>query len=149
MRIALVSPYSWTYPGGVTRHIEALADQFGALGHDVRVLAPSDPPDRLSARLHRGAVPQDREAPAYLVPIGRTVGFGMNGAMSNLATSAESVLRLRRALRELKPDVIHVHEPVAPTVGWDATTFRGAPVVGTFHCYSTNKLTNGTANLLG
>ena len=27
MRIALVSPYSWTYPGGVTRHIEALAEQ--------------------------------------------------------------------------------------------------------------------------
>ena len=25
VRIALVSPYSWTYPGGVTRHIEALA----------------------------------------------------------------------------------------------------------------------------
>ena len=26
MRIALVSPYSWSYPGGVTRHIEALAE---------------------------------------------------------------------------------------------------------------------------
>jgi phosphatidyl-myo-inositol alpha-mannosyltransferase len=40
MRIALVSPYSWTYPGGVTRHIEALAGQFRSDGHDVRVLAP-------------------------------------------------------------------------------------------------------------
>jgi hypothetical protein len=54
MRIALVSPYSWTYPGGVTRHIEALAGQFMAAGHDVRVLAPFDPPDRVSARMHRG-----------------------------------------------------------------------------------------------
>ena len=27
MRVALVSPYSWTYPGGVTRHIEALASR--------------------------------------------------------------------------------------------------------------------------
>ena len=43
MRIALVSPYSWTYPGGVTRHIEALAEQFQAAGHHVRVLAPYDP----------------------------------------------------------------------------------------------------------
>ena len=32
MRIALVSPYSWTYPGGVTRHIEALAEQLLAEG---------------------------------------------------------------------------------------------------------------------
>src|SRR4051794_18150906 len=42
VRVALVSPYSWTYPGGVTRHIEALAGQLTASGHDVRVLAPFD-----------------------------------------------------------------------------------------------------------
>jgi len=33
MRIALVSPYSWTYPGGVTRHIEALAEELIAAAH--------------------------------------------------------------------------------------------------------------------
>ena len=58
MRIALVSPYSWTYPGGVTRHIDALAQEFIAAGHQVRVLAPYDPPDRFAAVLHRGARPQ-------------------------------------------------------------------------------------------
>ena len=62
MRIALVSPYSWTYPGGVTRHIEALAERFIEDGHHVRVLAPFDPPDRVSAVLHRGARPQALEA---------------------------------------------------------------------------------------
>ena len=65
VRIALVSPYSWTYPGGVTRHIEALASEFVAGGHEVRVLAPYDPPDRLSARLHRGARPEPRELPDW------------------------------------------------------------------------------------
>src|SRR5881275_275789 len=79
MRIALVSPYSWTYPGGVTRHIEALAGQFSREGHAVRVFAPFDPPDRLSARLHRGARPQAREVPDNLVPLGRTMGFPANG----------------------------------------------------------------------
>ena len=44
MRIALVSPYSWTYQGGVNRHVEALAEQFIARGDHVRVLAPWDPP---------------------------------------------------------------------------------------------------------
>ena len=85
MRIALVSPYSWTYPGGVTRHIEALAERAPREGHDVRVLAPYDPPDRARARLHRGARPQRRELPDYLVPLGRTIGFPANGAVSNLA----------------------------------------------------------------
>ena len=85
MRIALVSPYSWTYPGGVTRHIEALGGELRRTGHDVRVLAPFDPHDRLAARLHRGARPQERELPEWLVPLGRTVGIPANGAVSNLA----------------------------------------------------------------
>ncbi len=53
MRIALVSPYSWTYQGGVNKHVEALAEQFLDRGDYVRVLAPWDPPDRVSRRLHR------------------------------------------------------------------------------------------------
>ena len=74
MRIALVSPYSWTYPGGVTRHIEALAEQFLAGGHDVSVLAPFDPDDRMAARMHAGARPEPRPVPDYLIPLGRTIG---------------------------------------------------------------------------
>ena len=70
MRVALVSPYSWTYPGGVTRHIEALAGELLAAGHDVRVLAPYDRDDRRTAWLHRGTRPQRRAAPEWLVPLG-------------------------------------------------------------------------------
>ncbi len=87
MRIALVSPYSWTYPGGVTRHIEALAEQYIAAGHDVRVLAPYDPADLTSTVMHRGATPQPGRAPEYLVSLGRTVGFRANGAVSNISFS--------------------------------------------------------------
>src|SRR3979411_3296335 len=78
MRIALVSPYSWTYPGGVTRHIESLAGELLERGHEVRVLAPHDPPDRTSALLHRGAPPEPRPMPDHVIPLGRTVGIPMN-----------------------------------------------------------------------
>jgi phosphatidylinositol alpha-mannosyltransferase len=105
MRIALVSPYSWTYPGGVTRHIESLARELIARGHDVRVLAPYDPCDRLSARLHRGHWPEDRPMPAYLVPLGRTIGFPANGSVSNLAATPTNIIRARRALEEGGYDV--------------------------------------------
>jgi phosphatidylinositol alpha-mannosyltransferase len=143
MRIALVSPYSWTYPGGVTRHIEALASQFIASGHDVRVFAPFDPPDRLSARMHRGARPEAREKPDWLVPLGRTIGVKANGAVSNLSLTPYAVTTLRRELRAGDFDVIHVHEPHTPVVGYDVLDATSTPLVGTFHCYSDNALSNG------
>ncbi len=149
MRIALVSPYSWTYPGGVTRHIEALSDQLLSDGHHVRVLAPFDPPDRASARLHRGAVPQSRGVPDHLTPIGRTIGIPANGAVSNLSVFPSAVTTLRRELQQGDFDVVHVHEPVVPAVSWDALEFDGAALVGTFHTYGTNVVTHGAARALG
>ena len=86
VRVALVSPYSYTYPGGVGRHVEALADELIALGHEVRLLAPYDPDDRVARLSHRGARPQRRPLPDHVIPMGRTLGLPMNGAVSNLAT---------------------------------------------------------------
>ncbi len=149
MRIALVSPYSWTYPGGVTRHIGALAQSFLASGHEVRVLAPVDPPGRASSILHRGAHPQRLELPDYLVPLGRTVGFKANGAVSNLSITAYGISVMHRELRTGGYDVVHVHEPIAPTLGWVAADATPLPLVGTFHTYNENKVSNGLANLVG
>jgi phosphatidylinositol alpha-mannosyltransferase len=150
MRIALVSPYSWTYPGGVTRHIEALQEELSSLGHDVRVLAPVDPSDRRSVRRHRGAVPQERELPSWLIPLGRTMGFPANGAVSNLTMPyGPNVHALREELRTGGYDVVHLHEPVVPCVGWDTLMTCGVPMVGTFHCYSANVVTNGIAVGIG
>ncbi len=146
MRIALLSPYSWTYPGGVTRHIEALASALTTEGHEARILAPFDPDDALSRRLHRGARPQPREVPERLVALGRTVGLPANGAVSNMAITPPAVFALRRELRHGGYDVLHIHEPVVPFLSWDALTSAGSlPLVGTFHTYSENELTNGIA----
>jgi len=149
MRIALVSPYSWTYPGGVTRHIEALAERFIEEGHHVRVLAPYDPVDTFSAALHRGASPQALRVPDYLVPLGRTVGFRANGAVSNLSITPYGVAALHQELRTGRYDVVHIHEPVVPLAGWVATDWTRLPLVGTFHSYSESRFSNGVANLLG
>jgi phosphatidyl-myo-inositol alpha-mannosyltransferase len=149
MRIALVSPYSWTYPGGVTRHIEALAESFIAAGHEVRVLAPVDPVDRRAVILHRGARPQQLVLPDYLISLGRTVGFKANGAVSNLSVTPHSVATMHKELRAGGFDVVHIHEPIAPLLGWLATDHTRLPLVGTFHTYNENKLSNGIANVFG
>jgi phosphatidylinositol alpha-mannosyltransferase len=149
MRIALVSPYSWTYPGGVTRHIQALAEQLLAEGHYVRVLAPYDPVDLHSTILHRGATPQALPMPDYLMPLGRTVGFKANGSVSNLTITPHGVAALHNELRSGGYDVVHIHEPIAPLAGWVATDSTRLPLVGTFHSYSESKLANGLANAMG
>jgi phosphatidylinositol alpha-mannosyltransferase len=115
----------------------------------VRVLAPYDPDDRQSVRLHKGARPQPREMPDYLVSLGRTVGVQSNGAVSNLALTPNAVGAMRRELRSGDYDVVHLHEPVAPTVCWDALLSSPVPLVGTFHTYSENALTHGAAALVG
>jgi phosphatidylinositol alpha-mannosyltransferase len=133
----------------VNRHVEALAEEFLGRGHDVRVLAPVDPPGRLSRALHRA--PAERlQLPEYLEPLGRTAGFGANGSVSNLAPfPAGGVVAPRRLVRSGEFDVIHVHEPVVPLVGWNATLGARDPVVGTFHTYSTKPMPNHIATALG
>jgi phosphatidylinositol alpha-mannosyltransferase len=149
VRIALVSPYSWSYQGGVNRHVEALAEEFLSRGHYVRVLAPFDPPGRLSQVLHRAA-PETRELPDYVIPLGRTAGFPANGAISNLAPfPAGGVRAPRRELRQGDFDVVHIHEPLVPLVGWNAALGTTAPAVGTFHAYSTKAVSNHIASALG
>jgi phosphatidylinositol alpha-mannosyltransferase len=133
----------------VNRHVEALAEEFLRRGHDVRVLAPVDPPGRLSRALHR-AQAERRELPDYLMPLGRTMGFGANGSVSNLAPfPAGGVVAPRRLVRSGEFDVIHVHEPMVPLVGWNATLGARDPIVGTFHAYSTKALPNYIATGLG
>ncbi|HKH65187.1 MAG TPA: glycosyltransferase [Solirubrobacterales bacterium] len=133
----------------MNRHVEALAEEFLRRGHDVRVLAPVDPPGRVSRALHRASA-ERRELPDYLMPLGRTMGFGANGSISNLAPfPAGGVVAPRRLVRSGEFDVIHVHEPMVPLVGWNATLGARDPVVGTFHAYSTKGLPNHIANGLG
>jgi phosphatidylinositol alpha-mannosyltransferase len=149
MRIAIVCPYSWTYPGGVSEHITGLAESLIERGHDVTVFAPWDPPDRRSRVLHRAAVPQTVPQPTYLVPLGRTIGVRANGAVSNLSLSPRGVVRLVRALRRGGFDVVHIHEPDAPALGWAAAYGATSARVGTLHTYNEHRFAHGVATLLG
>ena len=150
VRVALVSSYSYTYPGGVGRHVEALAEELLGQGHEVRLLAPYDPNDRLARVLHRGAEPQERPLPDFLIPLGRTFGLPMNGAVTNLSLFPEAIATVSKELRTGGYDVVHVHEPNAPVASWYALETASQPVVGTFHTYSKSWLAGTwTANGFG
>ncbi|MEA2241009.1 MAG: phosphatidyl-myo-inositol alpha-mannosyltransferase, partial [Solirubrobacteraceae bacterium] len=151
MRVGLVSPYSYTYPGGVLTHVEELAGELRERGHDVRILAPVDPDDRLTRVLHRGAAPTPRPLPdpEQFVPLGRTIGFESNGAISNLSHATTTIARLGHELRSGRYDVFHVHEPNAGFAPWYAIEAARVPVVATFHAYATKPVPMAIGNLAG
>ena len=117
MRIAQVSPYSLTMPGGVQSQVLGLARSLRALGHDTRVLGPCD-----------GAPPEPG-----VVPLGASVPLATNGSVAAIAPDVSCVLRTMRALRDGRYDVVHIHEPLVPGPAATALVVSDAAVVATFH----------------
>src|SRR3954464_6003687 len=149
VRIALVSPYSYTYPGGVGRHVEALAEEMIRQGHDVRLLAPYDPDDRLASVGHRGARPEPRTAPDYFISLGRSVGVPANGAVSNVTFTPFAASVISRELRHGGYDAAHVHEPNGAMASCFTIEAARIPLVGTFHTYSTSFTNRLASSVLG
>jgi phosphatidylinositol alpha-mannosyltransferase len=118
MRVGLVCPYTWDVPGGVQQHVRDLAEALIASGHHVSVITPAD---------------DDSPLPSYVVPAGRAVPVPYNGSVARLAFGFLSAGRVRRWIREGKFDVLHVHEPAAPSLGVLACWAADGPIVATFH----------------
>ncbi|MEU4688526.1 glycosyltransferase family 4 protein [Actinoplanes sp. NPDC023714] len=118
MRIGIVSPYSFDVPGGVQNHIMDLAEALIGLGHEVSVLAPAD---------------DDAELPSYVVSAGRAVPLPYNGSVARIAFGPVSTARVRRWLKHGEFDVLHVHEPLSPSLSFLAVLSARGPVVATFH----------------
>ncbi len=118
MRIGLVCPYSLDVLGGVQVHVRDLAEHLIGQGHTVSVLAPAD---------------DDTPVASYVTPAGRAVPVKYNGSVARLTFGPVSAARVRRWLAEGDFDVVHLHEPVTPSLSVLALWLSDAPVVATFH----------------
>jgi len=118
VRVGIVCPYSFDVPGGVQFHVRDFAEYLLLHGHSVSVLAPAD---------------DDTPVPAYVVPAGRAVPVPYNGSVARVNFGPVTAGRVRRWLGEGEFDVLHIHEPVTPSLSilalWQAT----GPIVATFH----------------
>ncbi len=134
MKIGLVSPYDWSYPGGVRDHVWHLANEFIAQGHDVRILAPASGPKR--------KIPEK-----YVYKIGWPTPIPANGSVARVAAFDPALaLRLRRVLQRENFDILHIHEPLVPGLSLAALRCSQTVTVGTFHASSEVSLTS-TFNL--
>jgi phosphatidylinositol alpha-mannosyltransferase len=123
MKIALVSPYDFAYPGGVTAHIGQLAQEFNRQGHEAWIIAPSSKPGN--------AFEFDR-----FVRLGVPVPVPAGGSVARLSLSPWLLRSVRTLLEREQFDVIHLHEPLTPLLPWLVLHCSNSINIGTFHAYS-------------
>jgi phosphatidylinositol alpha-mannosyltransferase len=119
MKIALVSPYDFTHPGGVVNHICALANEFIKQGHDVRIIAPAAHP------------PKDMQD--KLVVIGRPYAVLVPGTVLRISLSLHLAPKIKAVLAQERFDIIHLHEPFMPMLCSAMLRFSDSVNIGTFH----------------
>jgi phosphatidylinositol alpha-mannosyltransferase len=131
VKLALVSPYDFAYPGGVTEHVASLAEQFIASGHEVHIVAPSsdddtEPISSVDAPIHR---------------IGRVVSIPTNGSVARITLSLRSYLQAKTLLQQEQFDLIHLHEPLMPALPLTVLRHSSTTNIGTFHAFRNTPLT--------
>ncbi len=125
MKVALVSPYDWAHPGGVSEHIRHLTRQLRLLGHEVRVLAPSSRRDSDDEGFHR---------------IGGVVSVPVNDSVARITLSLNLARRVQEILDREAFDVIHLHEPFMPALPMTVLRMSNTANVGTFHAFAKRNL---------
>ncbi len=125
----MVCPYSFDVPGGVQAHVVELAQVFIERGHKVSVLAPAS---------------EGTELPDFVVSAGRAVAIPYNGSVARLTFGPVSYARTRRWIADGDFDVLHIHEPNAPSLSMLAMKIAEGPIVATFHTSTTKSLVLST-----
>jgi phosphatidylinositol alpha-mannosyltransferase len=123
VKIGFVSPYDWSYPGGVKSHITHLAAELRARGHGVRILTPA-------------TGPRARRVEYGIYKLGWTAPLRVNGSVARVAIAPDINGHIRDLLQRERFDVLHLHEPLAsvlPLTILHHARLAGAVNVGTFH----------------
>ena len=123
----MVVPYDLAEEGGVKRHATQLAASLRALGDHVDVIGPCSNKDKLTEGVH-----------------------GFRGVVNVSANSSDNRLGIfacphlvHRFVAEGEYDVIHIHEPLQPSINYYAvwSVSSRAARIATFHAYSENEST--------
>ena len=136
--IAVVSPHAWPPHDDLTWRIEQEARALARRGHRVSILTPATGPELLDDGRRRLRALRDGDTSAALadpgevvvVPLGRALPAGPRrriGGPIDLASALEDTLST------VPFDVVHIHEPLAPSPALAALRHARGVTVVTFH----------------
>jgi len=138
LAIAQVTPYPWGARREVNEYVEQAAHGLAARGHRVLVLAPSG--SRAEVRESRRVIRAAAQDPDSVLAPGEV---RVLAPMQTLATPArrggrvslplDATRAIDRLLAATPLDVVHVHEPFAPSAAAAALRHSRALNVGSFH----------------
>ena len=120
MKVGLVCPYDFSYPGGVSSHIASLAAELTRRDHFAKIIAPTSgrPPD----------------SPNF-IRLGRAIPVPTHGSIARISFSVWRRAQVKATLDREQFDVLHIHEPLAPVLPLMALYFSRTLTVGTFHAF--------------
>lgn len=122
-KILLTTPYDLAVHGGVNNQLWGLYRALKRMhGYEVKVIGPSSDPD-------------SHKCPD-LVVAGKVVSWLLNRAMSNVTPDIRILPTVKALLREFKPDIVHLQEPLLPVLNTFVLYYSRAVNVGTYHTYS-------------
>ena len=138
LTIAQVTPFAWEAPTDVGHHVRRVSEELVGRGHRVLVLTPSTDQRlvRDSRRALRGdqlqALLQRAEGKPLVLGVGEVLPF--SPTRRRAASLPVDIARtIEEALEDLHLDVVHVHDPFAPSAASVALRNSRALNVATFH----------------
>ncbi|MDQ6819242.1 MAG: glycosyltransferase, partial [Actinomycetota bacterium] len=137
LAIAQVTPFAWEVQGEVNDYVSRVSDELAARGHRILIVAPSQSPELV--RESRRAIRDEADSlleRAHGTPVVLGVGevLPFSPTRRRAASLPVDVARtIEEVLAELSLDVVHVHEPFAPSASSVALRHSRALNVGSFH----------------
>ncbi len=137
LTIAQVTPFAWEVEGEVKSYVAAVANELSGRGHRVLILAPSQSNAlvRESRRLLRAegeALLARAEAEPLVLGVGEVLPFAPTRRRA-ASLPVDIARTIEDALSTLPLDIVHVHEPFAPSAASVALRHSRALNVGSFH----------------
>jgi phosphatidyl-myo-inositol alpha-mannosyltransferase len=120
MNIGMVTEFYYPHRGGISEHVRSLSLALNRRGHTVTVIT--------------GGMPAGQMEPGPpVVRLGRSVAIRYNGSLSRVTVGAALDRGVRGVLRDGRFDLLHLHNPLMPTLPYLALRHAPCPVVATLH----------------
>jgi glycosyltransferase involved in cell wall biosynthesis/predicted metal-dependent phosphoesterase TrpH len=142
LKVGILTPFLWTTPSGVNRQVESLVDRLTARGHHVTVIAPSADRQAVEEARRRVQAVLTGERETVFLPgepfpryffAGATYAVRESRSLKLIAAPADLIANIDVLLEAEDLDLLHLHEPFVPGLGWTALRHASCPLVATFH----------------
>ena len=121
LKVGIVSPYGYPFPGGVNEHVRYTYEALLRLGHDVRIIT--------------SAYGRQRESDDHIIRLGAGFAVPANGSIGRVTVGFRFHEQAREILGRERFDILHFHEPFVPFLSPVFLRSSRTVNIATFHAF--------------